>query len=257
MKKIVLEKLHGGQVWKVTLNAPKGNVVDSAMLGELHGVVDQLGGDKHCKLLLLQGAGRHFSFGVSVEEHRPEGAAAMLDRFNGLFLRLAEVGVPVCAAVSGQCLGGGMELATFAHFVFADESARLGQPEINLGVFPIPALVIVPMKAGQSVADDLILSGRSLDAHEAKQLDLVSAVYADRASMEEGIEAWIQRTILPKSALALRVTAQAVRREFDRLLRCELASYRDVYMDVLMQSHDGREGLNAFLEKRSPVWTDE
>jgi len=83
--------------------------------------------EKHCKVIIFQGSGKHFSFGVSVEEHTEELAAEMLGSFHGLFIRLAELSIPVCSLISGQCLGGGLEIAAFAHFVFADESARMGQ----------------------------------------------------------------------------------------------------------------------------------
>ena len=132
MEKINCEKLHDNQVWKIVLNDPKGNVIDSIMLKDLQEVLNEVSQEKKCKLLVFQGAGKHFSFGVSVEEHTVELAPKMLADFHGLFLTLTDLSIPVCSMISGQCLGGGLEIAAFAHFVFADESARMGQPEINL-----------------------------------------------------------------------------------------------------------------------------
>ena len=86
----------------------------------------------------------------------------MLRQFHGLFTTLMNFSVPTMALVSGQCLGGGMELAISCNFLFLDETARFGQPEIILGVFAPPASLILPMKVGQAKADDLLLTGRSM-----------------------------------------------------------------------------------------------
>ena len=256
MKKLVCEKLFDNQVWKIVLNEPKANVVDSIMLREFQSVFDALSTERRCKLLILQGAGKHFSFGVSVEEHTEAFAPEMLDLFHGFFIRLSDLAVPVCSLVSGQCLGGGLEMASFAHFVFADETARLGQPEINLAVFAPPASFMLPLKVGHTAAEDMLLTGRTLDAHEAKAMGLVTRVYPDRETMETKAGEWIQEHILPKSALALKIAVRAVRRDFNARLRESLDAYKALYLKETMTSHDGKEGLGSFLEKRKPVWTD-
>jgi len=257
MEKLICERLFDDQVWKLILNDPKANVVDSVMLKEFQSAFDEISREKHCKLIVLQGAEKHFSFGVSVKEHTQEFAAQMLDNFNGFFIRLSELAVPVCSLISGQCLGGGLEMASFAHFVFADESARLGQPEINLAVFAPPASTILPLKIGYGHAEDMLLTGRTIRAHEAKQMGLVNEVYPDRETMEGKVYEWIQQHILPKSAFALKVATKAVRKSFDLRLREDLDTYKSIYLDETMRSYDGPEGLNSFLEKRKPVWKDE
>jgi len=257
MEKIICEKHHDNQVWRIVLNDPKGNVIDSVMLGDLRELLNEVSQEKKCKLLVLQGAGKHFSFGVSVEEHTVELAPKMLADFHGLFLTLADLSIPVCSMISGQCLGGGLEIAAFAHFIFADESARMGQPEINLSVFAPPASVMLPMKIGQSYADDILLTGRSIDAHEARRMGLVYEVYADKETMEEKVEAWIQRYIIPKSAIALRIATKVARKRFDDRLREDLRAYEAIYLDELMKTRDALEGLDSFLENRKPVWMDE
>jgi cyclohexa-1,5-dienecarbonyl-CoA hydratase len=256
MEKLVCERLFDNQVWKVVLNDPKANVIDSVMLREFQSLFDGLSAEKHCKLMILQGAGKHFSFGVSVAEHTEAFAAEMLDLFHAFFIRLSEMAVPVCSLISGQCLGGGLEMASFAHFVFADESARLGQPEINLSVFAPPASFMLPLKIGHTAAEDILLTGRTLDAHEAKAMRLVNEVYPNKKTLETRVGDWIQEHILPKSASALRIAVKAVRREFDARLRDHLDAYTSLYLTETMTSHDGKEGLNAFLQKRKPVWKD-
>jgi cyclohexa-1,5-dienecarbonyl-CoA hydratase len=100
------------------------------------------------KLVTFQGEGKHFSFGASVEEHTKELAGTMLQTFHKIFMNIVEMQIPTMAKISGQCLGGGMELALICNFIFADKTAKLGQPEIILGVFPPPASIILPEKIG-------------------------------------------------------------------------------------------------------------
>jgi cyclohexa-1,5-dienecarbonyl-CoA hydratase len=257
MEKIIFEKLFENQVWKIILNDPKGNVIDSVMLKGIQEVLDEAAKEKHCKLIIFQGAGKHFSFGVSVEEHTEELAAGMLENFHGLFIRLSELAIPVCSLISGQCLGGGLEIASFAHFIFADESARLGQPEVMLSVFAPPASVILPLKISYASAEDLLITGRTIDAQEAKKIGLVNEVYPDKETMEKEVKEWIKQNILPKSAVALKFATRVVRKRFDERLKEDLKYYESIYLNELMKTHDGKEGLSSFLEKRRPVWKDE
>lgn len=257
MEKIICEKLYDNQVWKIILNDPKGNVIDLAMLKDLREILDEVSREKQCKLLVFQGAGKHFSFGVSVEEHTVELAPKMLADFNGLFLTLSDLAIPVCSLISGQCLGGGLEVAAFAHFIFADESARMGQPEINLSVFAPPASAMLPLKIGQAYADDLLLTGRSINAHEARRMGLVYEVYADKETMEEKVNEWIERHIIPKSAIALKIATKIARKRFSDRLREDLKAFESVYLNELMKTSDAQEGLNSFMEGRKPVWKDE
>jgi len=101
MEKIICEKLYDNQVWKIILNDPKGNVLDSVMLKDLQEVLDEVSKEKQCKLLVFQGAGKHFSFGVSVEEHTVELAPKMLADFHGIILTLSDLSIPVCSLISG------------------------------------------------------------------------------------------------------------------------------------------------------------
>ena len=144
-----------------------------------------------------------------------------------------------------------------AHVIFADETAKMGQPEINLGVFAPPASVILPAKLGQARADELLLTGRIIGAQEAKQIGLVHEVYPDKDTMEQKVNEWIQENILPKSAHSLRVASKVARWRFNIRIREDLKSYESVYNSELIQSFDGNEGINAFLAKRKPEWKDE
>lgn len=129
------DKREGGAVLRIVLDAPKANILDSAMIRAIGGALEA-DVEAGTKLIVFEGAGKHFCFGASVEEHRRDAAPAMLAAFHGLFRQLARLAVPTCAIVRGQCLGGGLELAAYCTFLVATPEARLGQPEIKLAVFP-------------------------------------------------------------------------------------------------------------------------
>lgn len=255
-EKIVEEYMHDGQVVRITLNAPKANVLDAAMLGELRAKVRALAGKPRVKLVQFTGAGDHFSFGASVPEHVRERAPAMFEQFHGLFYDLADAALPTAALVSGQCLGGGMELALMCNFLFVDETAKLGQPEIGLAVFAPPASVILPLKVGQARADDLLLTGRTLTAAEAVSMGLACKSFPSRAAMLEGVDEWTAKHILPKSASSLRIAVKAARHTFHDAVRHRLKRLEEMYLGELLATHDANEGVAAFLERRSPVWQD-
>lgn len=252
--KIVTESLHGGQVVRITLHAPKGNVLDAAMMAELQTGLAALQHRAEVKLVQLAGAGDHFSFGASVAEHTRERAPLMLEQFHRLLRTLTGLAVPTAALVSGQCLGGGFELALACHFLFADETARLGQPEIALGVFPPPASLLLPLKLGQARADDLLLTGRSITGAEAAAMGLACACFVSREAMLAGVERWTEQHLLPKSASSLQFAARAARQGLHDALDAGLPRLEAMYLTELMATHDANEGIAAFLERRQAVW---
>ncbi|MEW6115024.1 MAG: enoyl-CoA hydratase-related protein, partial [Thermodesulfobacteriota bacterium] len=144
-KLIQCEKHYDGAVLKIVLNSPKANILEAAMLREINTCLDSLRQDNNLKLLVFEGAGKHFSFGASVAEHTKENAAMMLNAFHAMFYKLMDLAIPTMAVVRGQCLGGGMELALFCNFIVADRSAFFGQPEIVLAVFPPPASALLSL----------------------------------------------------------------------------------------------------------------
>jgi cyclohexa-1,5-dienecarbonyl-CoA hydratase len=251
--KIRVEPFLDGQALRVVLNAPKANVLDSAMMGEINALLDGLKGRNEIKLLCFCGEGSHFSFGASVEEHVKERAAGMLEAFHGMFLRLAELAIPTAAAVRGRCLGGGMELAAFCNRVVAHPEAVFAQPEIQLAVLPPIASLILPFKIGQSRADEINLTGRNVGAAEAERWGLVDEIAEDPAA---AVEKWAAEQLAPRSAAALRVTLRASRWRFNRVLREEIKSIERLYLEELMATHDANEGLAAFIAKRKPTWTN-
>lgn len=254
MSKVVLRFERQDTVARLALNAPKANILDMAMLDGLLEALRDVRERRSVKLLVLEGAGAHFSYGASVEEHRREAAREMIPRFGQVFAALAEAAVPTLAAVRGQCLGGGMELALFCNWVFADATARFGQPEIKLGVFPPVAALLLPLLAGQAAADDVCLTGRTYTAQEGLERGWVHTVVED---VEAAVQGHYETHLAPLSAEALRQTVRASRFRFHRAFQEGWAELQRQYLDELMATRDANEGIEAFLAKRSPVWANQ
>lgn len=246
-----VEMHEDGALWHVFLDAPKANILDSRMVGSLREVFRLAAEANGLKAVCLEGTGSHFSFGASVEEHRPEQVAEMLRSFHGLFRDMAAASVFVVAALRGQCLGGGLELAAFAHRVIAAPETKLGQPEIRLGVIAPAASVILPQRMGRPGAEDLCLSGRVIGAEDALSSGLVDEVTENPT---EAAFAYVRSNLLPHSAASLRRGVRAIRLAFDRRLHDDLDAVERLYLDDLMACDDAVEGIEAFLEKRKPVW---
>jgi cyclohexa-1,5-dienecarbonyl-CoA hydratase len=200
--------------------------------------------------VLLDAEGPHFSFGASVAEHLPGECAGMLAALHGLLGEMLEWPAPILTAVHGQCLGGGLELACAGSLIFAAPDAKLGQPEITLGVFAPAASCLLPPRIGQAAAEDLLLSGRSVDAQEALALGLVTAIDDAQAAALD----WFDRHLADKSASSLALALTAVRAARGAELRRRLRDVEALYLDRLMKTRDANEGLNAFLAKRAPKW---
>lgn len=249
--KIKVDLTHDAQVLCVVLSAPPGNVLDAGMMGEISACLEREGSDERLKAIVFKGEGKHFCFGASVAEHQKEQAPGMIRGFHAMFKKLLGCRIPTIAVVRGQCLGGGMELVSFLNFIIAEPSAKFGQPEIQLGVFPPVAALILPEIIGQLRADDLVLTGRSIDAATAREWGLVSQVAEDG---EKALEELLAKHLLPRSASSLRYAGEAVRSSWHERLSERLDSMERLYVDKLMETHDANEGIASFLEKRTPVW---
>ena len=254
MKKLNVEFDYNDTVARIILDGGKGNVLDNAMMHELLEVFDDLKSTASIKLITFEGAGKHFSFGASVEEHTKEHASNMLKTFHNLFYRIIDMGIPTMAKIWGQCLGGGMELALVCNVLYADKSARLGQPEIVLGVFPPPASIILPLKIGSAKAEELLITGRSITAEEGLEMGLINKVFDNKESLNIAHNEWIKKYIVPKSASSLRYAVKAARTNFNARVGAELPKVEDIYLSQLMITEDANEGIAAFIEKRKPVW---
>lgn len=240
-----------GALLRLRLAKPKANIVDAAMIAALQGAFDAHRGNSGVVAVLVDAEGPHFSFGASVEEHLAERCAGMLASLHALLLAMFEWPVPILVAVKGQCLGGGLELAMGGSLIFAAADAKLGQPEIQLGVFAPAASCLLPPRIGQAAAEDLLLSGRSIGADEALRLGLVQSVSADA---EAAALAYFDQYLAGKSASSLACAVAAARGGYLPEVRRRIAEVERLYLDRLMQTRDANEGLAAFIAKRPPKW---
>jgi len=240
-----------GTVLRLRLAQPKANIIDAAMTAALSNALEDHAANSRLMAVVLDAAGPNFSFGASVEEHLPEHCAAMLKKFHALVKQMIEYPVPIIAAVQGQCLGGGLEVACAASMIIAAPDAQLGQPEISLGVFAPAASCLLPERIGQSQAEMLLLSGQSVSAKRARQMQLVDKVSDEPPA---AALAWIEKNITGKSASSLRIAVTAARHDYVARIKSKLAAVEEMYLDELMQTSAAIEGLNAFVEKRKPAW---
>ncbi len=243
----------GSGIVSLTLNRPKGNIIDSEMVARLKLHIQTKCTEPSVKAVILTGAGPNFSFGASVEEHLPATVAEMLRDLHGLLRTMFNSGVPFVAAIEGYCLGGGLELAAFCHRIFGAPGSKYGQPEIQLGVFAPVASVILPQRVGQAAADDLLLSGRTLDSDEALQVGLIDVQTED--PLKEALR-YAQEHYGKKSASSLRLAVRASRNRFHQQFEEDIDTLETMYLGQLMSTLDAVEGIGAFLEKRQPVWSN-
>jgi cyclohexa-1,5-dienecarbonyl-CoA hydratase len=246
-----VERREGGAFWDVELSGARGNVLDTVLIGALTSVFEQVSKTPEVKAVCLHGKGKDFSFGASVQEHLPEHVGEMLPRFHRLFRAIDQSAVVALAAVRGHCLGGGLELASFCHRVFAAPDVKLGQPEIVLGVFAPIASLVFPERIGRANAEDLCLTGRIVGAKEALEIGLLDAIADDP---EAAALAYAREHLFPRSASSLRFAVRAVRLSISRRLDRDLEELEKLYLEGLMATADASEGIRAFVEKRPPVW---
>ena len=176
----------------------------------------------------------------------------MLAAFSGIFHRLERIPIPTFAALNGVALGGGCELAIACDIVVAASHAKIGQPEIKLGVFPPVAAALLPMLTAPGKAYEMILGGEALTAIEAAQSGLVTKVFP-RETYAAGVQEYLGR-YLRLSRAALVLAKKAIRSACPRPFLDGLTRADAIYAGELMATEDAREGLAAFTEKRAPQW---
>jgi cyclohexa-1,5-dienecarbonyl-CoA hydratase len=253
MSSLKLSFEHDGQVARVALAAPKANIVDQAMMTALAAAFDDQRNRTQLKVMILTAEGPHFSFGASVQEHLPEHVRTMLPQFSRLLGQMLELPAVTVAAVHGQCLGGGFELALGCDFIIAEEGAQFACPEIKLAVFPPAAAVLLPARVGVSRAAELVLTGTAWNAAQAAAAGLIVRT-APQGHLEATVETWIRDHFLACSPVALRYGVRAARLPVRRALHQDLPQLERMYLDELMAEPDAVEGLRAFMEKRAPRW---
>jgi cyclohexa-1,5-dienecarbonyl-CoA hydratase len=247
--KVWLER--DGALLRLRLARPKANLIDAQMIAALADGFASYRENKGLLAALVDHEGPHFSFGASVEEHLPERCEQMLRQLHSLLHEMLAWPRPILMAVRGQCLGGGLEFAAAGSLIFAAPDAQLGQPEIKLGVFAPAASVLLPLRIGQSRAEDLLLSGRSITAVQAAAWGLVNEVADDPCA---AALSYFETHLSGKSAASLALAVRAAREPFAELARARLDDVEALYLEKLMATRDANEGLIAFMQKRQPKW---
>lgn len=258
MSTLRADLVEGGRVLRVVLDAPKPNILTTEMMSELRTALAAHRDRRELRLVVLRGEGAHFSMGASVPEHRKEQAPAMLAAFRETIRDVASFPVPVAALVEGRCLGGAFELVLACHLVFARPGAVFGCPEIKLGVLPPVLAAIGHHRLGGALTERLLLTGGDLDAAAAERAGLLAALLPREGDAEAWLLEWYRNTLAPLSAHSLREAVATTRTASGLLasLGAPLEAAERRYVERLVPSHDGNEGIEAFLAKRPPKWVD-
>ena len=257
-KAVKVSELDEGRVVCLTLGGSRGNIISMRVMQEMMAALEVAASNPSLRLVILRTEGRHFSFGASVEEHRKDQAAQMLSMFHKTARALAAFPVPVASIVQGKCLGGAFEVVLCSHFVFAVPGAVFSCPEISLGVLPPVLAAIGPLRLGGATTERLLLTGGEMGTEEASRLGwLTQTLCLDSDPMEQ-VLTWYREKLAPLSAYSLR-TAVAATRDAGGMtdaLGQALDRAERHYVEGLIPSHDGNEGIEAFLARRSPQWKD-
>ena len=240
----------------ITIDRPEvRNALDFALLAELADALERLDRDGVTRAVVLTGAGdRAFAAGADIVEladQTPERlrAEGKFDAWD----RIAAVGMPLIAAVRGYALGGGCELAMSCDLIVAGDDARFGQPEIRIGVMPgAGGTQRLTRAVGTSLAMEMVLTGRMIDAAEALAAGLVSRVVPTAVAVPTALE--VADAIAAMPPLAVRAAKRAVRAASELPLTAGLRAEREAFFD-LFATEDQREGMRAFMEKRPATWT--
>jgi enoyl-CoA hydratase len=244
-----------GAVAVITIDRPEAmNALDVETLSSLRGVLLELRDDRSVRAIVLTGAGdRAFAAGADIKYMSgldPAGAKGWGELGHNVGHLLEACPDPTIAAVNGFALGGGCELALACDIRYASRTAKLGQPEINLGIIPgWGGTQRLARVCGLGVAKELVLTGRIVDAEEALRIGLVNAVYEPQELLERTLET--ARLIASKSPVALAAAKRSTNRALQGDHSSNLAREADEFGD-LFQSEDAQEGLAAFVEKREP-----
>ncbi len=241
------------QVGTIRLNRPDAlNALNAQLLDELAEAVSEMDASGRVRAIVITGSEKAFAAGADVKEMAAKGFADMFmdDLFTGPTETLLRCRKPLVAAVAGYCLGGGCELAMMCDFIIAADTARFGQPEVNLGVLPgLGGTQRLTRVVGKSKAMEMCLTGRMMDAAEAERCGLVSRVVPARDLIRDARET--AGKIAEKSPLAVRAIKESVNRAYETTLREGILFERRLF-NALFATEDQAEGMAAFAEKRSP-----
>ena len=229
------------------------NAINMKLMGELVSVLEELDNDNDVRCIVLTGSEKAFAAGADIKEMADASAMEMLQRDQfARWDRIRKIKKPIIAAVGGFALGGGCELAMTCDIIIASESAKFGQPEINLGVIPgAGGTQRLTRAVGKYKAMEMVLTGAMITAEEAKQWGLVVKVVPNEYLVEEAKN--LAKAIALKPPVAVRLAKEAVLKSFDTTIEGGLEFERKNFY-MLFASDDQKEGMKAFVEKRKAEW---
>lgn len=244
-----------GKLATITLNTPPSNWLTIVMMKEINQVLLDVKKDSEIQLLVFDHAGeKAFCDGVDVADHTDDKVDEMIEVFHGMFRIMAGMDVTTVALVNGRSLGGGCELMAFCDIVIASEKAKIGQPEIAVGVFPPVAAAWFPKIIGLKKTMELLLTGKVLTAKEAEAIGLVNVVLPTenfKAGVEKFLADFLNKS-KPVSVWTRRAVMAGLNVDFLEALKVS----EMIYLHGCMKTEDAKEGITAFLEKRKAVFKD-
>ncbi|MFS0555196.1 enoyl-CoA hydratase [Brevibacillus sp. 179-C9.3 HS] len=245
------------RVATVTISNPPANALSQAVLDQLSELLDQWENNDEIKAIVLTGEGRFFIAGADIKEFTQlnrDNAEILAKKGQALFNRLETFPKPIIAAINGACLGGGLELALACHIRFAAPEAKLGLPELNLGLIPgYGGTQRLPRLVGRGKATQMILTSEMIGGEEALRIGLVEAVYPVEQLLAEAQK--LAATIAQKSAITLKLALSSIHNTTELTLSQGLEQEAKLFGDAFT-TEDVKEGVTAFLEKRKPQFAD-
>jgi enoyl-CoA hydratase len=244
----------------IRFNRPKVlNAINRTVVAEMKDAVEKVASDKSIKILILTGSGdKAFVSGADIafmRDFTPLQGRSFSDEGKEVLFQLEALSIPVIACVNGFALGGGLELAMACDFIYAADSAKLGQPEINLGIIPgFGGTQRLARLVGKAMAKELCMTGAIITAMEAKDIGLVNKVFPKETLWEETMK--VARLLASKGRVSLRAVKDSIERGYDQDLRTGCYMESDAYA-ICLTSEDAKEGMGAFLEKRKAEFKGE
>jgi len=244
-----------GKVGLVKLNRPESyNALNLQLLSDLMESLKELDEMDDIGAIVITGDEKAFAAGADISAMADATTEEIKkSKFIPTFSLIREIKKPIIAAVSGYCLGGGLELAMSCDMIISSTKAKFGQPEINLGIIPgAGGTQRLTRAVGKVIAMEMILNNRTLKAEEALSLGLINAVYPLEVFLEKSMS--LAQDIATRAPLAIQAAKRAVNQSYELNLSEGLDEERDLFFN-LFSTQDQKEGMKAFLEKRKASWT--
>ncbi len=250
---LILTETRGRVGW-ITLNRPQAmNALNNQLMRELMDTLESFDKNDRIGAMVISGNEKAFAAGADIKEMAGKSIHEMMDRDHiAVFGRIRTIRKPVIAAVSGWALGGGCEIALSCDMIIASDTAMFGQPEINIGVMPgAGGTQRLTHAVGKAIAMEMILNDRRLTAQEAYQFGMVNRVVPVERYLEEALQ--LAEAVASRAPVATRAVKKMINQAFERTLSEGLAAEKQEFYN-LFATEDQKEGMQAFVEKRTPQW---